>query len=39
MRFRDIPKFISDGAYECTMKLENFVKQIQEWVDEEGLQL
>lgn len=39
MRFRDIPQFISDGAYECTMKLENFVKQIQEWVDEEGLQL
>lgn len=30
MRFKDIPQFISDGSYECAMKLENFVRQIQE---------
>jgi uncharacterized protein with ParB-like and HNH nuclease domain len=39
MKFRDIPKFTRCGSYEVNMSLKFLIKQIDQWIEEEGLQM
>lgn len=39
MRFCDIPQFTSSGRYNVDMSMEFLIKQIDMWIEEEGLQL
>ncbi len=39
MNFREIPQFTKSGSYQVNMGMEFLIKQIDTWVEEEGLQL
>lgn len=39
MKFSDIPQFICRGNWECDFSLDRFVKQVEEWEKDEGLEL
>jgi hypothetical protein len=39
MKFSEIPRFTRDGSWECDYSLDKFVRQINMWVEEEGLDL
>lgn len=39
MTFREIPRFTPDGNYAVNMSMEFLIEQIDDWVQEDGLQL
>lgn len=39
MKFTDIPQFTRSGSWECNFPLNRMVKQIEEWEQEEGLDM
>lgn len=39
LRFRDIPQLIDSGNWECSFGFSSLVRQIEEWVETEGLQM
>ena len=39
VNFREIPQFTKSGSYQVNMGMEFLIKQIDTWVEEEGLQL
>ena len=39
MKFNEIPEFIPDGNYSTNMSMEFLIKQIDSWIEEDGLQL
>lgn len=39
VKFADIPQFTDSGNWECSYRLDSFIKTIDEWVEENELEL